>query len=348
MPGILEEKYKEFMKDDKPNLKDYIDIKDGDGKTLLMYSAENDIQGTFIKRFMHEFTHNNGEQRIKAEEIEGFFEAKDKSGKSALMYSADKKTSGAYYVIIDFAIAQDKRKEKYLSQVVDAVDKKGKNALMYVLKHNDYFLVNKIVDYVNVNVRDKEGKTALNYALKSGNGEIVRMLHERGAKFVSEGKEYTIVDAEATLKEMKMEPREVIKVANIAGKADEYFDVLVEKSTNKNLIAAFVRESGETNLERAKIAFDNDKTEDEFKAATKNNLRKKQAELGQQIRRGHLDKMTNALGITDIKVTNRAELRVQQEEIGEVLRSGGMTLAGKVIDATYKAVGKKPYLGRSK
>lgn len=172
--------------------------RDNNGKSALMYAAENSVGVTLISIL----------KNVSSGEINW----QDKSGKSALMYAvgfennqpvkmhmlmrngadaeaADKngKTVLMYAVGNPYSRVDANAVAELVGRVrnIEVTDKTGKTALMYAAEnpHADSSVIEVLLrEKAAVNATDKKGKTVLMYAVESGDISKVRLLLANGAK----------------------------------------------------------------------------------------------------------------------------------------------------------------------
>ena len=152
-----------------------VDLFDNEGKTALMYAAENgDIhiaEHIFKKKPKSILTTNAGEK------------------KTVLMYAAEKGQQIMIKLILDMAADTFKNKPEstdtmyaVLNKLVNIVDINSRTALMFAAANGHTETVSFLIDKgADILITDLNGKTALMFAAENGHTEIVSFLIGKGA-----------------------------------------------------------------------------------------------------------------------------------------------------------------------
>ena len=132
-----------------------INDQNNNGKTALMYAAENGLTETAKLLLEHGANIN----------------AQDNRGATALMYAAEKGWTKTVKLLLDHGAD------------VNTKDKEGLTVLMYAAENGRTKTVKFLLKYwgADVNAKDNSGKTALMYVAENGHSELVKLLWENGA-----------------------------------------------------------------------------------------------------------------------------------------------------------------------
>lgn len=167
-----------------PDLKNNINTKDNEGKTLLHYALAPRVI---------EYLATRGAD----------IDAKDNKGKTTLHYAAEMGDTEvvkallqppmneveplelAYYNYDDppeEEISQPQPEPKYKEADINLADNEGKTALHYAAEQGKQNVAECLISAgADINAEDKEGKTAINYAIEKDQPKLVKYLLEEGA-----------------------------------------------------------------------------------------------------------------------------------------------------------------------